>query len=185
MGVAVRKLTWEDIKNLPESHGRTEIVDGELIMSPTAGSRHQQICSALGAELYAHVRENRIGVLFSSPAHVILAEHTHYEPDLCFVASQRRSIIKESYIEGAPDLIIEVISESNRSHDTVVKFRDYARFGVREYWLVDPRENVISTWRLHEDHYELLARAAPGVKVTSQVLPSLPLDPARVLAEGF
>jgi Uma2 family endonuclease len=185
MGVAVRKLTWEDIKDLPESHGRTEIVDGELIMSPTAGSRHQQICSALGAELFPHVREKCLGVLFSSPTHVILAEHTHYEPDLCFVAAQRRSIIKEAYIEGPPDLIIEVISESNRSHDTVVKFRDYAHFGVREYWLVDPREDLISTWRLLADHYELLGRAARGGKVTSHVLPLLQLDPTHVLAEGF
>jgi Uma2 family endonuclease len=185
MGVAVRKLTWEDIKDLPETQGRTEIVDGELIMSPTAGSRHQQICTALGAELFPHVRDQHIGVLFSSPAHVILARHTHYEPDLCLVASPRRSIIQDAYIEGAPDLIIEVISESNRSHDTVVKFRDYARFGVREYWLVDPRENLISTWRLQGDHYELLGRAARGGRVTSLILPALQLDPALVLAQDF
>jgi Uma2 family endonuclease len=185
MGVAVRKLSWDDIKDLPESAGRTEIVDGELIMSPTAGSRHQQICTALGAELFAHVRENAIGVLFSSPAHVILSKHTHYEPDLCFVAAANRSMIQDAFIEGAPDLIIEVISESNRSHDTVVKFRDYARFGVREYWLVDPRENLISTWQLQGDRYELLGRAAPGARVTSRVLPELELDPAQVLAEDF
>jgi len=110
------------------------------------------------------VREKRVGVLFSSPIHVILSKHTHYEPDLCVVAAQRRSIIQEAYIEGPPDLIIEVISESNRSHDTVVKFHDNARFGVREYWLVDPRENLISTWRLQGDHYELLGRTAPGAK---------------------
>ena len=185
MGVALRKLTWEDIKDLPEDCGRTEIVDGELIMSPTAGSRHQQICSLLGVELLLHVRSRMLGVVFSSPMHVILAKHTHYEPDLCFVASQRRSIIQDAYIEGPPDLIIEVISESNRSHDTVVKFRDYARFGVREYWLVDPRENLIGTWRLQRDHYELLGRAEPGGRVTSQGLPALQLDPAQVLAEGF
>lgn len=185
MGAAVRKLTWEDIKDLPESYGRTEIVDGELIMSPTAGSRHQQICSLLAVELMLHVRSGKRGVLFSSPMHVILAKHTHYEPDLCFVTTQRRSIIKEAFIEGAPDLIIEVISESNRSHDTQVKFRDYARFGVREYWLVDPRENLISTWRLEGDRYELLGRAAPGGRLTSLVLPLLQLDPAQVLAQDF
>ena len=185
MGVAVRKLTWDDIKSLPESHGRTEIVEGELIMSPTAGSRHQQICSLLGVELILHVRSRELGVLFSSPMHVILARHTHYEPDLCFVSAQSRSMIQDAYIDGPPDLIIEVISESNRSHDTVVKFRDYARFGVREYWLADPRENLISTWQLQGDHYELLGRAAPGGRVTSRVLPLLQLDPAQVLAQDF
>lgn len=185
MGIAVRKLTWEDIKDLPESLGRTEIVEGELIVSPTAGSRHQQICAVLGAELLLHVRSRALGVVFSSPMHIILAEHTHYEPDLCFVTAQRRSIIKESYIEGPPDLIVEVISEGNRTHDTVVKFGDYARFGVREYWLVDPRENLISTWRLEGDHFELLGRAAPGDRVMSQVLPEFQLDPAQVLAQDF
>ena len=184
MGVTVNKLSWEDIKDFPESPGRTEIVDGELIMSPTAGNRHQRICSLLAIELGLHVRTKMLGLLFSSPVHVILAKHTHYEPDLCFVASGRRSIVQESYIEGPPDLIVEVISESNRSHDTVVKFRDYAR-GVREYWLVDPRENLISTWRLEAGHYELLGRAASGGQVTSRALPELQLDPAQVLAEDF
>jgi Uma2 family endonuclease len=185
MGVAVKRLSWDDIKDLPESAGRTEIVDGELIMSPTAGSRHQQICSLLAVELGLHVRSGLLGVLFSSPMHVILATHTHYEPDLCFVARERRSIIQESFISGPPDLVIEVISESNRTHDTVVKFRDYARFAVSEYWLVDPRENLISTWRLVGDPYELLGRAGSGDLVTSRVLPELRLDAAQVLAEDF
>lgn len=117
--------------------------------------------------------------------HVILATHTHYEPDLCFVARERRSIIQESFISGPPDLVIEVISESNRTHDTVVKFRDYARFGVAEYWLVDPRENLISTWRLDGNLYELLGRAGSSDLVTSRVLPELRLDAAQVLAEDF
>jgi Uma2 family endonuclease len=185
VGVAVKKLSWEDIKDLPESFGRTEIVDGELVVSPTAGSRHQRICSALGASLFSHVEAKRAGVVFSSPMHVILAEHTHYEPDLCFVARERRSIVKESYIEGPPDLVIEIISESNRTHDTVVKFRDYARFGVPEYWLVDPRENLISTWRLEGGRYELLGRAASGDQVASLVLPELRLDASQVLAADF
>jgi Uma2 family endonuclease len=185
VGVAVKRLSWDDIKDLPENTGRTEIVDGELVMSPTAGSRHQRICSALGAALFSHVRTERLGVLFSSPMHVILATHTHYEPDLCFVARERRPIIQESFISGPPDLVIEVISESNRTHDTVVKFRDYARFGVAEYWLVDPRENLISTWRLDGDLYELLGRAGSSDLVTSRVLPELRLDAAQVLAEDF
>jgi Uma2 family endonuclease len=135
--------------------------------------------------LFPHVEGKRAGVLFSSPVHVILAKHTHYEPDLCFVARERRSIVKESFIDGPPDLVVEVISESNRTHDTVVKFRDYARFGVREYWLVDPRENSISTWRLESGRYELLGRAAPGDDLTSLVLPELRLRAGHVLAEDF
>ena len=70
------------------------------------------------------------------------------ESDLCFITKQRQHIVKEKFIDGPPDLIIKVISESNRTHDTVVKFRHYAQYSVEEYWLVDPRDREISTWRL-------------------------------------
>ena len=93
--------------------------------------------------------------------HVILASHVHYEPDLCFITNQRQHIVKEKFIDGPPDLIIEVISESNRTHDTVVKFRHYAQYSVEEYWLVDPRDSEISTWRLEGAEYWLLGRRAP------------------------
>ena len=113
--------------------------------------------------------------------HVILATHLHYEPDLCFITNQRRHIVKEKFIDGPPDLIVEVISESNRTHDTVVKFRNYAQHGVTEYWLVDPRDNEISTWRLEGDGYVLLGRARPADRVVTDVLSGLELDPGSVL----
>ena len=68
----------------------------------------------------------------------------------------RQDIVNEKFIDGPPDLIIEVISKSNRTHDTVVKFQHYAQYGVGEYWLVDPRDNEISTWRLQDNEYVLL-----------------------------
>ena len=130
MPTAVRKLRWEDIKDFPETSGRVEIVDGELIVSPTPATRHQAVCTTLGIELGLFVRNDDLGTFFSSPIHVILNEHVHYEPDLSFVAKGRSSIITEKYLEGPPDLIVEVISESNRTHDTVVKYEDYERYGV-------------------------------------------------------
>ncbi len=185
MSVAVKRLTWEDIKDLPESHGRTEIVEGEFVVSPTPGSRHQIICYRLALKLGPYVTEQRLGTLFAHPIHVILADHVHYEPDLCFIARGRSSIIQESYIDGPPDLAIEVISESNRTHDTVVKHRDYARYGVSEYWLVDMREEVISTWRLRDQGYELLGRAQRGARVLTGILTGLEFDPAEAFDDPF
>jgi Uma2 family endonuclease len=185
MSVADKLLTWEDIKDLPESHGRTEIVDGEFVVSPTPGSRHQVICYRLALKLGPYVTEQHLGTLFSHPIHVILAEHVHYEPDLSFIARARGSIIQESYIDGPPDLVIEVISESNRTHDTVVKHRDYAVYGVAEYWLVDMREEVISTWGLRDQAYALLGRAPRGKLVTTNVLEGLKLDPADAFDDPF
>ena len=185
MSVAAAKLTWDDIKDLPEDAGRTEIVDGELVLSPTPASRHQEICTLLGFEIASFVKERGLGVTFSCAMHTILATHAHYEPDLCFIRKNRLSIIKEKFIDGPPDLAIEVISESNRTHDTVVKFNDYARYGVEEYWLVDPREEEISTWSLSGGKYELLGRARRGDRVTTRVFEGLDLDPADVLAEPY
>ena len=180
MSVAATKLTWADIKDLPETTGRTEIIDGELIMSPSPGYSHQRACTLLGRYLSQHIDDQGLGAFVSSPIHVILDEHEHYEPDLCFIRGERTGIIKDTFIEGPPDLIIEVISESNRTHDTVVKFEAYARYGVEEYWLVDLREQQISTWTCVSGKYELIARAAPGEPVRSLALPDLELNPARV-----
>ncbi len=80
-----------------------------------------------------------------------------------------------------PDLIIEVISESNRTHDTVVKFSQYAQYGVEEYWLVDPREEVIATWSLEGGEYSPLGRFGRGQEVGTRVLAGLGLDAKDIL----
>ena len=181
MAVAVKRLTWEDIKDFPQYHGRTEIVDGELVMSPVPAKRHQRICSRLGLAISPFVEDRDLGEFYSLPIHVILAEHVHYEPDLCFISESRAQDPDSPAYYGPPDLIIEVISESNRTHDTVVKFRDYERYGVREYWLVDPREELIRVWFRDGDKYVPLGAFGRGDRVLSRVLEGLSLDPASVL----
>ncbi|MDW8354335.1 MAG: Uma2 family endonuclease [Bryobacterales bacterium] len=180
MSTVLKKLTWEDIKDLPESHGRTELVDGELVVSPTPSLRHQTICDRLAAVLGDYVHHRGLGHFFGRPVHVILSEHVHYEPDLCFIANDRRLELDSPYFEGAPDLIIEVISECNRSHDTVVKYRDYERFGVREYWIVDPREEHIRVFVREGGAYRTLGVFSRGEPVRSHVLEGVTLDPAAV-----
>ena len=178
---ALHLYTWDDIKNLPESAGRTEIVDGDLIMSRSPGGSHQRICTRLGARIELFAEEHDLGVFYSSPFHAILGTHVHYEPDLCFVSKDRLDIIQENYIDGPPDLIIEVISEGNRTHDTVVKFAHYEKHGVKEYWLVDQRDRLIRVSSLRGNKYERLGTFAPGDSVHSEVLAGLSLDPTSVL----
>jgi Uma2 family endonuclease len=180
MGVAIKKLTWDDIQHLPESAGRTEIVDGDLVVSPPPSYDHQRIVTALTAIIYPFVKHRRLGEFYGAPVHIVLAAHVNYEPDLCFVASKNLRRLQSPLIVGPPDLIIEVISEGSRSHDTVVKFRDYERFGVAEYWLVDPREGHIKVWELEQTRYVLLGVFAPGEKIQTRVLNGLELDPAEI-----
>lgn len=178
MSAAIRKLTWDDIKDLPESH--VEIVDGELVVSPPPSVGHQLICTRLADVIRPFVIDRDLGEFFPREVHVVLAEHIHYEPDMCFIGKGREIDPELPYFEGPPDLVIEVISESNRTHDTVVKYRDYERHGVREYWLVDPRERHIRVYVLESGAYRLLGVYAAGDELTSRVLEGLAFDPGPV-----
>ena len=180
MDVAVKKWTWEDIKDFPESAGRTEIVDGELIVSPVASAKHQRVSTLLGARIAPFVVGRDLGEFFSCPVHLILDEHVNYEPDLSFFAKGRLRDLRVAAIHGAPDLILEVISKSNRQHDTETKFLDYERYGVREYWLVDRYARWIEVWYLERGKYRLLGRFGAGERVVTRVLEGLELDPAQV-----
>ena len=174
-----RKLTWEDIKNFPEE-GKTELIEGQLYMSPTAGLPHQRIGTRLTVEIHPFVERNDLGEFFGRDVHVIFDEHNHLEPDLCFIAKARLGIIKGPNVYGPPDLVIEILSESNRDYDVQVKFRYYERFGVREYWLVDPRGRSIAVYTLEDGSYQLLGEYQAGQVIETRVLAGLSLDPARI-----
>jgi Uma2 family endonuclease len=180
MSVAVKKLTWDDIKDWPESPGRTELVDGRLVMSPVPSMKHQRISDRLSWKLGPFVQRRDLGWFYGHPIHIVLDEHVHYEPDLCFIRKGRVVDPDGVKFHGPPDLIIEVISESNREHDTVTKFGDYARYGVREYWLADPATNEIQVWALESGQYAAVGTFGRGQRVTSRVLDGLKLDPAQV-----
>ena len=182
MGVAAKPLTWDDIKDWPEDAGyRTELVHGELVVSPSPTSPHQRCVALLTIRLGSAALESNWGEVISGPMDVVLASGVVFQPDLLFVRAERSQIIEHTHIAGPPDICVEIISEGNRTHDTVVKFQDYARYGVPEYWLVDLREREISTWRNANRSYELIGRASAGEKVQSLVLPELELDPAQAL----
>ncbi len=182
MSVAAKPLTWDDIKDWPEdSSQRTELVHGELVMSPAPGTPHQCCVAELVIELGNHARDQDLGKVIPGPVDVVLAPRLVYEPDICFVSRSREGIIRETHIAGAPDLCIEIISESNRTHDTVVKYRDYAEYGVSEYWLVDLREGEIVSLRNDGGQFSVIGRARPGDRVRSAVLPGLDLDPKAAL----
>ncbi len=174
-----KKLTWEDIKDLPEE-GKTELIEGKLFMSPTAGSPHQFIGTLLTVEIFPYVQRHGLGKFFGRDVHVIFDEYNHLEPDLCFIATERLAILQCPNVHGAPDLIIEIISENNRTHDTQLKFAYYERFAVREYWLVDPRDESIAVYALTDGRYELLGEFRAGQTVVTRVLDGLQLDPARI-----
>jgi Uma2 family endonuclease len=181
MSVVAQPLTWDDMKDWPVDAGhRTELVHGELVVSPSPTSDHQIIVNSLIVELNLHARAQELGQVVPGPIDVVLRPDLVYVPDVCYVARRRLEILRATHIAGPPDLCVEVISESNRTHDTVVKFQHYARYGVAEYWLVDAREAEISTWKNQDGEFSLIGRARSGQFVASAVFSDLRLNATRI-----
>ena len=139
------KYTYADYAATPDDE-RWELIDGELYrMAAGASTKHQLVTLELAALLRENVRRRTLGWIFIAPYDVILSDTNTVEPDILFVSAARRSIITERACEGAPDLVVEVLSPSNSRRDLEVKRELYARFGVPEYLIVDPyQETVVS-----------------------------------------
>src|SRR5574341_1226275 len=123
-------LTYSDYAALPDDGRRYELHRGELSVPPSPGTRHQGAVIALGSRLYEHVRSRGLGRVFVAPTDCILSDVTVVQPDVLYVATDRVPIISERGIEGAPTLVVEVISPSSSHIDRDRKLRLYAEHGV-------------------------------------------------------
>ncbi len=148
---AVRRWTYEEFAALPDDGNRYEVIAGDLYMTPAPRMPHQEIVSELLARLRTFASEHRLGKVYAGPVDVLFAEGDYLEPDLVFVREdRRRDIVKDRGIEGAPDLVVEVLSASTASRDRGLKRQRYAWFGVPEYWVVDADAKQIEVYRLNE-----------------------------------
>jgi Uma2 family endonuclease len=166
--------TLEDYLALPQEHG-VELIEGEYAMSPSPGSEHQSVLLNLTHLLLEHVRAKKLGRLFFSPMDVILSQRTVLQPDLLFVRQERVGIIGKR-VEGPPDLVVEVLSEGTADRDRFVKRDLYARYGVLEYWIVDPESHTVEVLTLKSAQYELVGIFEQGDRICTPVLPDLALD---------
>ncbi|RIK72510.1 MAG: hypothetical protein DCC67_19175 [Planctomycetota bacterium] len=142
-----------DYWQLPEG-APVELIRGELIMSPSPRSAHQIVVGELYAILWTAARTSG-GLAIVSPADVILSDSTVLQPDVLYIAKDRRGIVGER-INGPPDLVIEVLSEGSERRDRVAKLDAYARYGVPEFWIVDYRTKVIDFLLLEGSRYVIL-----------------------------
>ncbi|MBI2866122.1 MAG: Uma2 family endonuclease [Chloroflexi bacterium] len=143
------KFTYEDYRNLPESETkRYELLEGELVMVPSPTTYHQRILGRLHVLLAGFVNKNSLGEVFVAPFDIVLSADTVLQPDILFVSNGRASIITPENIRGAPDLVIEVLSPATAERDRIYKRSLYARYGVKEYWIVDPSMKTIEVMEL-------------------------------------
>jgi len=177
--------TYEDYRRLPDDGWRYEIVRGELHMSPAPDSLHQGCLRNLAVDLGRFLVAQPVGRFFFAPLDVLLPGGlgTPVQPDLIFIAKERLDIVKPRFIQGAPDLVVEILSPSNWIDDRKTKFELYAEAGVREYWIADPRLRTMEIYVLRSGSYELLGRFGAGEQVRSEVLPGFSPAVDEVFAE--
>ena len=172
-------LTYDDYLMTPDDE-RWELLRGELIMVPGPNTAHQRITLNLVRFLSAFVEENALGEVFISPYDVVLSRTNVLQPDIIFVSSDQQSIITDANIQGAPALVVEVISPSTASKDREVKRGIYAETGVGEYWLVDPDARTISVMSLQDKDFREVANYGAGEVLSSPTLEGLVLDLTRI-----
>ena len=150
-----------------------EVHDGELVMVPAPGTRHQRVVRDLSLRIIQFVEAHAAGEAWFSPVDVVLSDRVVVQPDIVFVRRDNLGIVDERAVNGPPDLVVEVLSPPTLRADRHRKRELYRRFGVPEYWIVDPANRSIEVLSLEAEGYVLSSFAAGSGVVGSRVLPGL------------
>jgi len=149
-------------------------------MAPAPDWTHQDWSRKLFRRLDKFVIEHQLGEVAYAPVDVILDSENVVQPDLLFIAKANLSILQIRGVFGAPDLLIELISPSTVRRDRYIKKELYARFGVKEYWIVDTGNKALEIWKLQNRRYELHGMVEEKGRVASVVLPGFEFDLAEI-----
>jgi Uma2 family endonuclease len=148
---APRSWSYEEFAQLPDDGNRHEIIAGDVYMTPAPRPIHQRVATRLASVLDPFAIKHRLGVAFVGPIDVLFGESDYLQPDLVFVRTDRMGIVTDRGIEGAPDLVVEIVSRSTADRDRGVKRGRYARFGVFQYWVVDVERKQVEVYRMTRD----------------------------------
>jgi Uma2 family endonuclease len=146
------RTMFEVFKSLPEGT-LCQLINNNLVMSPTPTDPHQKILMDISAQLFFYVSKNQLGEVRVAPYDVYFNRKNVYQPDIVFVAKENINKIKEDGLHGAPDLVIEILSPPTAKYDLEDKKDVYERYGVKEYWAVDPVSKQIYFFKLVKDEY--------------------------------
>jgi len=184
---ALQRWTYDEYARLPDDGNRCEIIAGELCVSPSPRPNHQAVLVPLILAMGPFIREHRLGTLYPGPVDLLFAATDYLVPDLAFVRTEREGIVSSRGIEGAPDLVVEILSPSTARRDRGLKRERYASFGVPLYWILDLDRRRVEVFRLaHDPHGSaevvtetLEWRPVPGGPSLSISVPSIMGTTAR------
>lgn len=139
------RMTAAKFFELPESNSPIELLNGELVVSPTPIPHHQD---AVGNTfvLLKQIAKTVGGKAYVAPLEIYFDDDNVPQPDVMWIAPTNLQVIGEKRLEGAPDLIVEVLSPGTAKNDKETKFRLYEKYGVCEYWIVDPVHQLVDVW---------------------------------------
>ena len=176
------RMTYEDYLELPDDGKRYEVIEGELVVNASPIPRHQQIALRIGSRVDFYFEQHGGGRVFVAPLDVVLDDDVVLQPDVMIICEGRMHVVGPTHIHGAPDLIVEVLSDRTRKRDENVKRKLYERHGVNEYWVVDPVAEIVSIYRRNGDSFTRVAEISvqTGGALTSPLLPGFSLDVSDV-----
>ena len=163
------KRTYADYLETSDDE-RYELLHGELVMAPAPLIDHQYALINLIIAIGAFVKKHKLGKVYSAPFDVVLSDTNVVQPDLLFVSTARQHSITPENIQGAPDLVVEILSPSTAERDRTVKSDLYAQHGVHEYWIVDPDARSITVFLLNGGAFEEVDTYSAGETLTSPML---------------
>ncbi len=173
------KFTYHDYLQLPDDR-RYELVEGELYLVPAPGLHHQRLSRDLEFALWKYVRERDLGQVYDAPCDVVFSDINVVQPDLLFVSKERLGLLTEANVKGAPDLVIEILSPSTEKRDLGIKRTLYAKYGVREYWIVDPDAKTVEVLSLTEAGYHSVAIVPQSAALNSPLFSDLVLNRTEI-----
>jgi len=177
------RVSYADLERAPEDGRRYELYDGEVLVVPSPHVRHQDAAANVFELLHSYARRHG-GKALIAPIDIVFSEFDVLQPDVAFFCDPRRHLLRQDEaIRAAPDLVVEVLSPSTERSDRGRKMQVYARFGVPEYWIVDPYAKTVEVHQLSESRFRLEQRAEEGDTVRSPTLSDLEFTGASIFAE--
>lgn len=185
-----KKIAYEEYLAMPETNLRYEIVDGEMIMSPAPTSEHQWFIKNLIEILGPYVKRKKLGVVLPAPVDVLIRKTPlkTRQPDLLFLSAERTGIKGRAQlrnmpvIEVAPDLVVEVLSPSDRRSVLRNKLQDYIKIGVLECWLISPEAETVEVLKLSPEGSKRIHLFGAGDTLRSDTLPGFKMKVDEIFA---
>ena len=175
------KFTVKDYMSTPEGT-RYQLLDGEMILPPSPTDRHQMVAAQLFVAIHQFVSQHGLGRVRYAPLDVVLSNYDVAQPDILFVSNARSDIVTDANIQGAPDLVVEILSPGTATYDRGYKQALYSRHGVREYWLVDPDAGTVEVLAESQEGLAPVASYDAGGTLTSPLLEGLIIELAGIFS---